>query len=329
MDDLISTITHQSLDCWSKLHPELPKPGKLSHLIQSRNQIIVHHFLDEPNQNRPVMISKIARFKNQNHQLENSCTVAQLLKRKLSNELSSTIPLTVSAGEPLGLKHIVMKPVEGRQMRIHPNNRAGIYHVARDFHAYSSWLRTFQSETMLGIEDLCADKIEERNLNEYETHYLTSLSKIRLSDVLEDIAKNLEKVSIPIAWGYGDAHHSNLFLEGNRISGVIDWSGDNFKQVVLYDWFYFIFMYSLEFLKRNFQLNELERVKKAMEILFQVNKNRFSEVIHEETVSFLSHHHCDPSLFPSLFMMFLFQLYYPENKHLLIEKAIEFFNYSS
>lgn len=319
---MIDQLIQQALDCWELIYPGVPQPIQLDCILQSRSQIIVFHFATDQRNNMPVLISKISRSEDMNPSLERSVNLLQQLRHKLSPRLLDTIPTAVIAGQVERLSHVVMNPVPGHLMLIPGIDRKTPHVVQLHINAFSSWLLDFQSQTSVGYHSWNKFAWEEYFKKWLGEDFLYEANEGKSSNWHDIICTNLSDVPIPLAWCYGDAHHSNLLLDNYRISGVVDWVGTRSEDFVFHDWYYFLFLYAVEFFKKNYGQEDDERAIQAIDTIMGVTENQLSKNFKQENIRFLQHHQLEPNLNSSLFISFLSKLYWPNNKQKLIQHAI-------
>jgi hypothetical protein len=316
---LINQLLNQALREWGNIHPHREKPSTLDYLIQSRDHILVFWFEIGSQTNRPDLVSKIPRTKELNYHIERSVKLVNSLRRVLNSPIIETIPHRVLAGSVNELSHIVMGALPGEPINIHADSIFSRRWVERHLSAFLSWLIEFQSQSMIGTQTYAArdwmDFFEQQRTNTFDE----IPEDDRYQHSLMGISDKLSGARIPRSWGYGDAHPSNILTEGDQVSGVIDWIGVQEKQWVHIDWYYFLFFYALEYFKQNRNIDLATKRRLAISTIIGNNDYQLSGIFLAKTRQFLEHHFIDPDLSPELFVTFLYNLYWPEEKALLIQ----------
>lgn len=322
---MIEGLVKQALDCWDQVYPSAARPAKLDFVVQSRHQIIVFLFARELDAKHPVLVSKVARTTLDNPRLVRSARLVQQLRLILAEDLLATIPIMIVAGDVVGLTHIVMSPVRGDPM-VMPTLRPGGYRLAqRQVRAYGSWLLEFQRQTLSGKQALSQaewfDKLSPTFLETLGTSWQTA----SIQNLLRELCAALAGTSLSLVWRYGDAHNSNLLFDGGQLTGVVDWDGAGPGQWAIHDWYYFTFMYALEFFKKNSRLTGFALARQAVDCMMGAPCSWLGPLLSEETRRFLESQELDPDLTHAFFLVFLAQLYWPWQKDRLLEHAAQTF----
>jgi hypothetical protein len=323
---LINQLLNQALGEWGNIHPHKGKPPTLDFLIQSRDHIIVFWFEGTSKSKNPVLISKIPRTVQFNHHIERSVELVDSLRRILKPPITETIPFRVFAGRVNDLSHIVMGVLPGEPIYIPADNFLGRRSVERHLSAFLSWLVDFQSQSLTGNRTY--DNSDWENL--IEQRRINTFNDLPKDDQYQRLSKGvsdkLSTVTIPCSWGYGDAHHSNILIDGNQISGVIDWIGVQESQGVHIDWYYFLFFYAMEFFKKNRKFDLSAQRRLAISTIMGINDHWLADLFQEKTRQFLKHYSFNPELRPELFLTLLHDLYWPKDKDRLIKDAYTIYN---
>lgn len=317
---MINQLLNQALSVWGKLHPRREKPANLDYLIQSRDHILVFWFEIRGKNKQPVLVSKIPRTKELNHHIERSVELVNDLRKILKSPIIETIPRRVFAGRVHELSHFVMGSLPGEPINIPTDNIFSCREVERHLEMFLAWLIEFQSQAMIGTQIYSAQDW----MVFFERQRTNTFSELPGDDrYLRGISDKLSAEIIPSSWGYGDAHHSNILIEGDQVCGVIDWIGVQEKQWVHIDWYYFLFFYALEYFKKNRKIDLAARRRLAISTIMGIDDHRLSRLFQAKTIQFLEHHLIDPDLSPELFVTFLFNLYWPAEKAILIQDACD------
>jgi hypothetical protein len=315
---LINQLRTQVLAVWDEIHPHREKPSTLDYLLQSRDYIILFWFEPNNKSRQPALISKIPRVRKFNRFAERSIKLVDQLRAKLKPPLNETLPTSVIAGHVNDLTHIVMSIMPGEPITMPADNFLGRRTVEQHLSAFLSWLTEFQAQAFNELQDYDwgAYLEEQHSKGEFEIFRAGQYQKTS-----QQIRDRLSTLTIPFTWGYGDAHHSNILLERDRISGVIDWIGVREKQWFHIDWYYFLFFYALEFFKKNSQADPGSQRRLAISTTLGVGDHWLAGLFQEKTQQFLERYSFDPDLSPELFLTFLYDLHWPQGKSQLLKDA--------
>ncbi len=124
-----------------------------------------------------------------------------------------------------------------------------------------------------------------------------------------------------MSWRFGDAHYSNILLQGGRVSGIVDWEGAKPEQWVLNDWLQFVFQYMVELAgvrKRSAQRNSLAR--EVLTAMSGIPLTRLDEMALCETEKFIGAWRLDRQLLPTYVAHFARELYWPDGKNNLLSE---------
>lgn len=321
---MIAAILQQVLGHWPRVYPHLQTPETLDFIFQSRNHIVVHWFLKGKRFSFPILFSKIARDKIQSSKLERAIGLTNQLIDRLAAPFVNTIPKRWVAGKINGLLHILIEPVPGRTMIIPPATEWGNKTVLIHTRAFYDWLLELQRQTAMGTKT-CNQSDWESFFSQSldpEFYEMTILNR-NLRLMIATLCTRLAGLTLPLAIGYGDAHHSNLLMTGQKISGVVDWVGIMQEQWVFIDWFYFLFMYAIEHYKKNLSLDPEEQVQFAINAIMGNNRDGFSGIINRQTDRFLEHYQVPIHLKPQLAFVFLAKLHWTKDKSNLMNYAAQ------
>jgi hypothetical protein len=117
-------------------------------------------------------------------------------------------------------------------------------------------------------------------------------------------------------------------MHNGRISGAIDWIGIEDHQWFHIDWYYFLFSYAIQFFKKNSNHDASRQLKLAISTSMGSNDHWLSDLFHEKTRQFLESNAIHPELSPELFLTFLHQLHWPEDKPNLLRQAYNIYSQS-
>jgi len=275
---------------------------------------------------QPILISKIPRTVQFNYYLERSVKLVDSLRRVLGPPIQETIPFQVFAGSVNALSHVVMGTLPGEPINIPADNILGRRAVERHLSAFLSWLIEFQSQSMIGDQTNNALDWQEF----FAQQRINPMGDIPQDDqfhrLSKEISNRLSNTTMPCSWGYGDAHHSNILLEGNRVSGVIDWNGVKEKQWFFIDWYYFLFSYAVQFYKKNLKIDINSQCRLAISTTMGITNHWLTGLFQAKTRQFLEHNSFDPHLSPELFLTFLHDLHWPTKKEQLIKDAYSIYS---
>jgi hypothetical protein len=315
---LINQLRSQALAAWGEIHPHKAKPSTLDHLVQSRNYIIIFWFERGNKSAKPVLISKIPRTQNFNRYAERSVTLVDRLLTGLKPPIRETLPTRVIAGWVNDLTHIVMGILPGEPITMPVDNSKGRHVVVEHISAFLDWLIEFQSQAAVGSKDFDWDEFIQ---GQQELLGLDFLRADPFQETSQELLSRLPTTSIPFTWSYGDAHHSNILMERERVSGVIDWIGVEEESWFFTDWFYFLFFYALEFFKKNSNADLDTQRRLAISTTMGVSDHWLTGIFQEKTSQFLANYSFDPQLSPEFLLTFLHDLHWPNGKDQLLKVA--------
>jgi hypothetical protein len=320
---LIQQLQAQALAAWDKIHPDNVKPGALDYLIQSRDYIVVFWFDRGGKSKEPVLISKIPRTSNFNRYAERSVNLVDRLIADLKPPIRNTLPNRVIAGHVNNLTHIVMGIVPGEPIILPPDSPPGRRTVERHLSAFLDWLVEFQAQATLNKkvyawEDLFQGYQEEPGLGFSRSDPYQGIS--------QELIHRLPITEMPLTWGYGDAHHSNILLEKGQVSGVIDWIGVKEETWFFTDWYYFLFFYALEFYKKNARVDSDAQRRLAISTTFGIYDHWLAELFKNKTKQFLEHYSFDLKSSPEFTLTFLYDLHWPQGKGKLLKEAYSIYD---
>ncbi len=322
---MINQLRTQALEVWGDIHPGLAKPSTLDYLLQSRDHIVIFWFARGNGSRQPVLISKLPRHKLFNYYLERSIQMVDQLKANLQSPVVETIPVRIHAGQVNQLFHMVMSAMPGDPLKIPGNGLWGRRTAESQIDAYLNWLQHFQSQSLVNHQnpDWASYLAEHHSQAPFEF-----LDSAQFHPVNTAIIQQLSPNSIPITWGYGDAHHSNILMQKGRISGAIDWIGIEDHQWFHVDWYYFLFSYAIQFFKKNSNHDASRQLKLAISTSMGSGDHWLSDLFQDKTRQFLESNAIPPGLSPELFLTFLHHLHWPEDKPNLLRQAYTIYSQS-
>lgn len=315
---MIKQLRAQALAVWGEIYPTKVEPATLDYLVQSRDHIVIFWFANGNESDQPALISKIPRSKIFNYYLERSIELVDQLRGQLQPPIIETIPYRVLAGKVNHLSHMVMGPVPGEPIKIPGNGFWGRRSAEQQINAFLYWLVNFQSQALVSQHNLDWEAYLAEHHSQAAFEFLKSA---QFQPVNAAISQRLSPRTIPLTWGYGDAHHSNILMQGDRISGAIDWIGVEDQQWFHIDWYYFLFSYALQFFKKNSHSDPSLQHKLAISATMGYGDHWLSEIFQAKTRQFLEHYAIEPELSPELFLTFLHHLHWPNDKAQLMRAA--------
>jgi hypothetical protein len=211
-----------------------------------------------------------------------------------------------------------MSAVPGDPLRIPADTFWGRRSAERQIDAFYDWLHNFQFQTRISHQNLDWETYLGDHHSQTNFQFLEN-SQFR--QVNADIIQQLSPHRIPITWGYGDAHHSNILMKDRHISGAIDWIGVEDHQWFFIDWYYFLFSYAIQFFKKNSNKDNSYRLKLALAASMGCSNHWLSILFQEKTRQFLEDNSIPPEASPELFLTFLHHLHWPEGKPGLLRDA--------
>jgi len=320
---LINQLRSQALAAWSEIHPHKAKPSTLDYLIQSRDYIIVFWFERGSKSGEPVLISKIPRTQNFNRYAERSVNLVDRLLADLKPPVRETLPTRIIAGQVNDLTHIIMGIMPGEPITIPGEDSQGRRAVEQQLSAFLDWLVAFQAQAAVGSNVFNWSDFITIQL---ELPGLYFLRADPYQETSQALISRLPTNSIPLTWGYGDAHHSNILMEGGRVSGVIDWIGAEEEQWFYTDWYYFLFFYALEFFKKNSKADLDTQRRLAISTTMGISDHWLTDLFKDKTRQYLENYSFDPQLSPELIITFLYDLHWPQGKDQLLKDAYSIYS---
>ncbi len=319
---MIQQCVQQCLDCWEDIYPGVSRPAGFDCVLQSRSQVILFWFPNGSKSRLPALVSKVSRTADDNPRMVRCAELVCQLRAKLTGDLLATVPKTVLAGYVEGLAHLVMPFAAGQPMVVARSGRQARPVARQHIRAFSSWLLELQRQTRAGQRRLDLADWSGFLAQALGCHLQDSRAAADLGGAL---AAELAGVSMPIAWRFGDAHHSNLLMRGGTVVAAVDWAGIKQEQWVIHDWFQFLYMYAVEFFKKNCQLGPRKLAIRAIDTLMGVEDSWLTDLFEEETGCFLDHYGLGRHLARALFMAFLAEFFWPSGKVALLERAVQIY----
>lgn len=227
---MIEAIARRIRDRWTDLRPGHPPPTD-AFVVVGVNKVpdgkVCIIFFDATNQ--PSVVAKLARTPAGEAALLREHAV---LRHFWALGCSF---VTDFAAEPLLLEEVngrlllALTHRPGRPMLAQyqtPGHTSDADRVAEDFTAAGDWLEGFHRQTLSGAEQLDAEGFERRVTAIFDRYRQT----VGWSDEEEDLvvavaerAAGLRGCPIPVTGVHGDFWMGNLLMDGNRVSGVLDW----------------------------------------------------------------------------------------------------------
>ncbi len=295
---------------WEELGLERPIPHEFQCLLQSRRRVIVFLF-DRRGGRTPVAVAKISRDWRQNGVLEKSVNQLRAVRARLAGtDLVYTLPGAVLLDPLSGLSAALETCVPGHPMAIQTALLGASLHHRRNFAAWREWLVRFQRATSAGAGRVGSGPDSE----------IASPAP----GAVDALARRLEDVRVPIAWRFGDAHHSNILLGGGHVTGVVDWEGCAPEEWVLNDWLHFVFQYLVELGSvRNPRVPRNTLAQEAFASMLRRPVSRLDEIVQTETATFLTAWDLNPDMLPAYVALFAHRLYWCEGKDELLSGLSE------
>ncbi len=321
---MIDRILEAVRPTWPDLEIGYPMPDHMTWALQSRRRII--YFLFAPNQrDYPALVVKLCRNTAENHELEQYLKRAQAARALLDADTGRTVP-TMCLLEPInGLSAVAEKGLAGQPIDLTGWNRNQSSLVEASCSSFADWLLHFQRCTRSGQIQITRETLGELSgLLEKEYHVDESLRR-----KAEGIFAPLEGTVMPLVWTYGDAHPSNILLDGRGVSGVVDWEGCRPDQLPIFDWFQYSVCLAQELLKSHTAADTpVARVTEACLTLVQEPRTRIAAVLQDQTRVFLSGLGLGPQVLP-LFLVFLVKYFTldsnthsPQDKQVLVRQVL-------
>jgi hypothetical protein len=315
---MINQILDAVRQVWHTLEIDRPVPNHMYYVLQSRRRVIF--FLFAPDSTRyPLVVVKMSRDPAQNHLLEECVERAQQVRALLDPAMMATIPKK-SLLRPINrLAGIAEKALPGRPFEISAVAGSRDTTLADGCRAFSDWLARFQTCTQSGWLEITRGVLEPLLLHPLEALGVDDTHRA----LVEDIAEGLVGLHVPLVWAYGDAHPSNILLNGGTVSGVIDWEGASPGQWPVFDWFQFMLSLAQQLVKAQHpSMNTLQQTIAACELLMKPPNTRLAVVLHHQTIRFLSSANLCPELVLPLFLVFLIGYYWFDDKEALVQQVV-------
>lgn len=316
---MIQQILDSVSGVWDALGIGESMPPEMHLFLQSRRRTVF--FLFAPgNMSQPVAVVKMSRHPAQNDILKQSVKRCQEIRQFLDPGTRATVP-GMCLIEPInGLVGVVEQGMRGRPIGTFAGDRNREKTVREECNAFAEWLihfQAYQRNEWVEITDAVLSDILLRPLEQ-----LASVNEAHRS-WLNDRAKALLGVKLPLVWAYGDAHPSNILLSNGRVSGVVDWEGAAPNQLPVSDWFQFSISLAKELIKaQSTSMSELQRTSAACAVLLGEEHSRVGKIIREETTRFFSAIGLSPDLAAPLFFVFLIGYYWFPEKESLVTQVL-------
>ena len=310
---MINQIYANLHQVWHMLELSRPMPTHMRYMLQSRNRVILFFF--EENSGHPLIVVKLSRDIEHSCLLERSVHCAQQIRARLDDQLRETIPAMSLLPSLAGLAVVAEKFLTGEPIgaAVLRNKRM----VDTSCKAFSEWLVQFQRTQQTGsvvlnqtwLEMLCRELSQISNI------------ETKCKGKAENELAKLIGSQMPLVWAFGDAHPSNILLKNGRVSGVIDWEGTAPDKWPVFDWFQFVLSLSQEIVKYQYP-DILERAAVACSFLMTPPSTHLAEVLQQQTERFFTAIDLDPELILPLFLAFLIDYYWIDNKEVLLRQVI-------
>lgn len=323
---MIKQLRVQALNVWGEIHPDKTRPDSLDFLVQSRDHIVIFWFAKGNGSRQPVLISKLPRRKLFNYYLERSIDLVDQLRADLLSPVIETIPFRILAGQVNQLSHMVMEPLPGEPLKIPGNGFMGRRLAERQISAFLDWLLNFQSQALISQQTLEWKAFLDDHHSQAGYEFLEDA---QFKPVNAAIIQRLSPCTIPITWGYGDAHHTNILMLGDRISGAIDWIGVEDQQWFHIDWYYFLFSYAIQFFKKNSNHDQSHGLKMAISATMGYGDHWLSKMFRSKTRQFLDKYAIGLESSQELFLTFLHHMHWPEDKDHMLHEAYTIYSQSA
>jgi len=215
----------------------------------------------------------------------------------------------------------VETPLRGEPIAPRALNSLRPQAAARDCHAFAEWLLAFQRQTVAGHEHITETTLAEMLFDPLRG-YLEPGHQGQDEAWLEETSKTLIGFAMPFGWRYGDAHPSNILIDGKAVSGVVDWGGSEPTEWPVMDWFHFALTYAIECCKKTHpSWKRTDLVDHALRLIICPPASGVAHVLRAETSRFLFSYGLDMDAYPALLMIFLLKLWWPGDKMMLVNQA--------
>lgn len=306
---MIDKIEELLISNWSLLYNGYPIPKQLDFVILSRSQVVIFIFNRDDHKSQPIGVVKICRTPKENSWIEKSVNRVTKIRESLCDPLAKTVPNIISLGFLDGLFCSAETFLPGKQIRVaafNSNNKR----IRKDVRSVLSWLTDFQQQTTIGSLHLDSPTVEKIVI-EPLLAYLDQgeCNKYTQKEIIE-FFNPLIGCFINLGWRYGDANPTNFLLQKDEVSGAIDWGSCRDDSWPIFDWCDFIFQYillSYQIKTRRWFIN-FEDIKQVIDLLFDVQSNYISQILHINTMAYLQYQGIDGYAWPAIFAAFLLTL---------------------
>jgi len=316
---MIERIVSAVRQVWHDLEIEGPVPEHIETVLQSRRRVVLFLFAADDT-HVPLVVVKMNRDPAQNHVLEQSVKRAQEVRMLLDPAMRPTVP-SMKLLEPInGLVGAAEKALPGRPFEVSAARGRRGAALGDDCHAFADWLVHFQACARSGWLEITRDVLEPA--------IYRPLAELRgvedgLRALVEERCQSLVGLRVPLVWVYGDAHPSNILLDGGSVSGVVDWEGTAPGRWPVFDWFQFTLSLAQELIKAQCPaMGRLERAVVACDVLIGEADTRLGSVLQQQTERFFRAIKLPAELVVPMYLVFLIGYYWFDGKEVLVQRVL-------
>jgi hypothetical protein len=285
-----------------------PLPEKPVFIVQTRHRIIISFFSGDARET-PLLFVKIHRDPEDFPRVENTVQQVKMLRGMVSDSLRATIPPIKFLDALHGMAVTAQKGLPGYPLEISSASSKNLKVLEQRSSNFSNWLFNLNQYTNTGDFTIHKSWLEERinNLNALSTE---------VRQKLVDSTSSLFGLQIPRGWICGDTHPTNiLFAKDTSVCGFVDWEGIQENNLVIYDWFQFVVSLAYEYIKQGKHSKTiLERMVSACKILYHEPHSALAKMLRNQSILYLQRLEIHESLLKPLFLLFLVDYYWFENK---------------
>lgn len=227
---MIEAIARRLRERWTDLRPGYPAPTN-AFIVVGANKVsagkICVIFFDA--RDRPAVVAKVARATIGESALRREYAVLEHLWDLGASFVTEYAPEPLLLEEVDGRLVLALTHRPGRPMLTlyhTPGHTSDADRVTHDFTVAGDWLQAFQRQTLSEAEQLDDEAFERRVTGVFARYRDTvgwSAEEEDLAMAVADRAARLRGYPVPVTAVHGDFWMGNLLMDGQRVSGVLDW----------------------------------------------------------------------------------------------------------
>lgn len=176
----------------------------------------------------PRAVAKVSRRRDDDRRLEAEYAALRRLRGRLLPRVGSSVPRPLLLERVSGRPALVTTAVPGAPLSVryhHPGHVSSQRRVAADFAAAAQWLAAFHDD--VGTTEVTCEEVWLTQLVPLFERYRTTVGwsawEGELYERMRSWVGDLAEVRVPMTCVHGDYCIGNVLLDGDAVSGVVDW----------------------------------------------------------------------------------------------------------